>query len=128
MQWDPKDRSKVIGFIAMDVPYLGTYVHHSADPDSPNDHLFLCKGIHPHVIVSGIAALFPNDSDAQTETNLNNTGKVNMVKKSDTTGEGASLSPSGSVYDVGSPAMSPGTAAALQAPDLTPGPTPLQLT
>ncbi|KAG9037552.1 hypothetical protein FRB95_005134 [Tulasnella sp. JGI-2019a] len=97
LQWDTKDeRSQVIGFIAMDVPYLG---------------------VHPHVIVSGIASLFPGEDNAQSEGTMNDTGKVHMVNTSDAGG------------DSNSPGLSSSAPSALEeVPDLTPGPTALQQT
>ena len=65
---------RIIGVLAFDTPFLG---------------------MHPHVIISGIASLFnkkegeevhgkKSDNDGlRTESDLNDTDQVNMVKKSD---------------------------------------------
>src|SRR5689334_5659098 len=54
-------RHRFIGVIAFNVPYLG---------------------MHPHVVVTGIASLFPDDDDdkdQKTEKELNTHGNVNFV-------------------------------------------------
>ncbi|KAG8949852.1 hypothetical protein FRC04_008155 [Tulasnella sp. 424] len=109
-------RSQVIGVIAMDVPYLG---------------------IHPHVIISGIASLFPSEKTATQENDLNDTDKIHMVPKSDVCSEvsadsrTSSPSPSSSTGPSRSPSPSPSgrsspgpnDMSSWKLPDLTPGPT-----
>lgn len=66
---------RINGILAFDAPYLG---------------------MHPHVVVSGIASLFPkkpkgtppgpptqNDATIQTEASLNNEDTVNFVTSAD---------------------------------------------
>ncbi|KAG8996330.1 hypothetical protein FRB90_012762 [Tulasnella sp. 427] len=103
--------SQIIGVIAVDVPYLG---------------------VHPHVVVSGIASLFPSDKPPAHEDDLNDTDKVNMVNPSDVasvTTPDSRLSPSSSPSRSPSPSpsgrASPGfkDMSKWKLPDLTPGPT-----
>ena len=61
---------RVIGVLSFDTPFLG---------------------IHPHVIISGIASLFQGDG-TKTESDMNDTDKVNMVKPQDSTATLASES------------------------------------
>lgn len=51
---------RVVGLIAFDTPFLG---------------------MHPHVVVSGIASLFPKDAEhpPKTERELNDSDQVDMV-------------------------------------------------
>lgn len=64
-------RQKVIGVVAFDTPFLG---------------------MHPHVVISGIASLFPQDDDSvptKSESELNHADgvkvvSVNEVRRSDT--------------------------------------------
>lgn len=51
---------RIAGMVAFDTPYLG---------------------MHPHVVVSGIASLFPNDDGEKkkTDSEMNDTSKVNIV-------------------------------------------------
>ncbi|KIK55492.1 hypothetical protein GYMLUDRAFT_47695 [Collybiopsis luxurians FD-317 M1] len=61
-----KDGSKrIIGMIAFDCPYLG---------------------MHPHVVITGIASLFPkkNDPSMKTETELNRHPSVRIVDRKET--------------------------------------------
>ncbi|KAG8893625.1 hypothetical protein FRB99_001834, partial [Tulasnella sp. 403] len=99
--------SRVIGVIAMDVPYLG---------------------IHPHVIVSGIISLFPNNKSAESEAVLNDTSKVNVLKPAEADAMiGATPSPVGSDMDASS-IRSGSSSSSFKLADLTPGPTAWQNT
>lgn len=119
LQYRPEQgRSQVIGLIAMDVPYLG---------------------VHPHVIVSGIASLLPvSEKPAANEGDLNDSDKINMVNPSDVSSEisvdvhmSSSPSPSPSPTPPRSASPSPSgrsspnlkDMSAWKLPDLTPGPT-----
>lgn len=50
--------SRIVGMIAFDCPYLG---------------------MHPHVVVSGIASLFPKGGDGKSEGELNHHPQVTIV-------------------------------------------------
>ncbi|KAG8943392.1 hypothetical protein FRC00_011199 [Tulasnella sp. 408] len=96
----------------MDVPYLG---------------------VHPHVIVSGIASLFPAaERPTASEDELNDSDKINMVQPSDVSSEiSIDMSPSPSPSPSRSSSPSPSgrsspnlkDTSAWKLPDLTPGPT-----
>jgi len=49
---------RIVGMIAFDCPYLG---------------------MHPHVVISGIASLFPRDEAGKSEGELNDRTQVNIV-------------------------------------------------
>ncbi|KDQ60247.1 hypothetical protein JAAARDRAFT_56178 [Jaapia argillacea MUCL 33604] len=53
-----KQSRRVRGIIAFDVPYLG---------------------MHPHVVISGLASLFPGDDKRKSEKDMNNHAQVTMI-------------------------------------------------
>jgi hypothetical protein len=49
---------RIVGMIAFDCPYLG---------------------MHPHVVISGIASLFPKNGEGKSESEMNHHPQVNIV-------------------------------------------------
>ncbi|GLB39790.1 putative prostaglandin-F synthase activity [Lyophyllum shimeji] len=52
--------TRIVGMVAFDTPYIG---------------------MHPHVVISGIASLFQGEEDKKSDTEMNDTTKVNIVNE-----------------------------------------------